>query len=257
MINTRFTAPGNSYTLTAGDPGYSGAFGGGAWSEWKMQDGSTATPWRTCSAEFLGAVSTTRVIILPICLLVAVLLSLVLVWKTAGLNPLMVAVPAVLLILCCIFLFFSLFWPTAIVIALAALFAMGAGHKGGTAFLVAMAIEMFALAVVCGGLGLGAFVYSNTTPNLWFGIGGAAGAHSYTWSALSTCSAYYDYFVIDATNRAYDQDPNVLYTNYCSEGWYAYIGLVADFVVSLQIFMLVATGVAYLRGPGSGTSKSA
>jgi hypothetical protein len=254
MVNTRCDSPGNCVVLTAGMSGYSGAFGGGAWTEWKMQDGSTSEPWKMCAAEFLGAVSTTRVIILPLCLVVAVLLSLILVWKTAGLNPMMVAVPAVLLILCCIFLFFSIFWPTAIVVALAALFAMGAGHKGGTAFLFAMAVGMFALAVVCGGLGLGSFMYSSTTPSLW---GPLAGSQGYGWLPLSDCSNYYNFFRVDTTNRPFDLDPNLLYTDYCSEGWYTYIGLVADFVVSLQIVMLVATGVAYLRGPGSGTSKSA
>jgi len=133
---------------------------------------------------------------------------------------------------------------------------MGAGHKGGSAFLVALVIEFFALCVVCGGLGLGAFFYaSNLGGDLFFGLGtGGPSAHSYSWIALSTCSSYYDYFLIDNNNRAFDKDPNQLYTNYCSEGWYSYLGLVADFVVSLQIIMLVATGVAYLRGGGTGKS---
>jgi hypothetical protein len=242
---------GGTRVLVEGERGYSAAWGGGPWNEWKMMDGSTATPWKTCSAEYLGAVATTRVVILPLGLTIAVLLSLFLLWRATGMNPVMVAIPAILLIICAIFLFYSIFWPTAIVISLAALFGMGAGHKGGNAFIVALVIEFFALAVVCGGLGLGAFFYSNNTPFLWFDLGAGGSAHSNTWGTLASCSTYYDYFRIDNNNRPYDVENTLTYKNYCSEGWYAYLGLVADFVVSLQIIMLATTGVAYLRGSGA------
>jgi len=262
IVSRSFTV--TSAMVNTGTGAYSGAWGGGPWTNWKMQDGTTSTPWKTCSAEYLGAVSTTRVIILPIGLLFAVLVSLILVWSTAGLNPIMVAIPAICLILCSIFLFFSIFWTVAVVIALAALFAMAAGHKGGNAFLAALAFEFFALAVVCGGLGLGAFFYADNlgvpsnSADLFMPVGGASNAHLPTWTPLATCSNYYDYFKYDINNVPYDADQTQQYTDYCSNGWYTYIGLVADLVVTFQIIMLTATGVAYLRGGSGGgaTPKS-
>jgi hypothetical protein len=220
-----------------------------------MVDGAKSTAWKVCTPEYLGAVSTTRVIILPLCLVIAAVISLILVFQAAGVNPLTIAIPAICLVLCSIFLFFSLFWPVGIVITLAALFAMGAAQKGGSAFLWALFVELFALAVVTGGLGLGSFFFSQaTTPQLFFDLGGPTGAHSTSWSALQRCSTYYDYFFVDPTNVPFDADPAFRYRNYCSEGWYTYIGLVADFVVTLQIIMLAATGVAYLRGSSGAKS---
>jgi hypothetical protein len=251
MVNTVWTN-GFSTTLNPNQPGYSYAWGGGPWTNWKMQDGSTSKPWRMCSLQYLGAVSTTRVIILPLGLLFAVLVSLILVWRVAGLNPLTVAIPAICLIFCAIFLFFSMFWTVAVVIALAALFAMAAGHKGGNAFLVAIVVEFFALAVVCGGLGLGSFFYSdNLSGDLFFSLNGA---HFGSWGTLQQCAQYYDYFVY-SDNAPYTADPTQQYHDYCSNGWYTYIGLVADLVVTFQIIMLVATGVAYLRGGGGGSGS--
>jgi len=248
QVNTVWIA-GNPTPVPPNTPGYSGAFGGGPWTNWKMQDGSTSTPWRMCSAQYLGSVATTRVIILPLGLLFAALIGLILVWRTAGLNPLTVAIPAICLVMCAIFLFFSVFWTVAVVIALAALFAMGAGHKGGNAFLWAIIVEFFALAVVCGGLGLGYFFYNDNLGNdLFFQLNGA---HNGAWGILQTCSQYYDYFAY-TDNFPYTADTSQPYTNYCSNGWYTYIGLVADLVVTFQIIMLVATGVAYLRGGGGG-----
>jgi hypothetical protein len=260
MVNTIYPVTGGSRILNPDEAGYSGAWGGGAWSEWKMQDGSTSKPWQMCTTEFLGAVATTRVIILPIGLSVATIVSLVLVWQAAGLNPLMVAIPGIVILLCAIFLYFSIFWVSGVVISLAALLAIGSGHKGGNAFLVAIVAELFALAVVCGGLGLGSFFFNgNTYTQLYFPLGGNPGtsAHSTGWSALTTCSNYYDYFVIDRTsggvgNVPYDVDPALQYRDYCSEGWYTYVGLVADIVLTCQILMLATTGVAYLKGGGSG-----
>jgi len=253
MVNTIWSG-GASTQLFPGQPGYSGAYGGGAWTSWKMLDGSTSTPWHVCSTQYLGAVATTRVIILPMALIFAVIISLILVWQTAGLNPLMVAIPAIILVLCSIFLFFSIFWTVGVVIALAALFGMAVGHKGGSAFLVAMIFELFALAVVCGGLGLGSFFYAdNLGGDLFASVNGA---HLSNWPALATCSSYYDFFAIDPANVPYNGDPTATYTDYCSNGWYTYIGLVADIVVTFQIVMLTATGVAYLRGGAGGPSKT-
>jgi len=250
MVNTVWSN-GNSAVIPQNGPGYSWAWGGGPWTNWKMQDGTTSTPWRMCSLQYLGAVSTTRVIILPMCLVFAVLVSLILVWRVSGLNPIMVAIPAIALVFCSIFLFFSMFWTVAVVISLAALFAMAAGHKGGNAFLAAILVEFFALAVVCGGLGLGSFWYANNLGgNLFFSL---QNAHYGNWNALAACSNYYDYFVY-SDNAPYNNDPTQLYTNYCSNGWYTYIGLVADLVVTFHIIMLVATGVAYLRGGGGGSA---
>jgi energy-coupling factor transporter transmembrane protein EcfT len=235
-----------------------------------MQDGSVSEPWKYCTTEYLGAVATTRVIILPIGLSLATIISLVFVWQAAGLNPLMVAIPAIILILCSIFLFFSIFWVTAIVVSLASLFAIGSGHKGGTAFLIAIVIQVFALAVVVGGLGLGSFFFNNAAiqpAQLFFNLGsGGPTAHSTTWQALATCSQYYDYFFVDASstipnaggnnNVPYDADPDLRYRDYCSEGWYTYVGLVADIIVTIQILMLATTGVAYLKGGSSSGGKS-
>jgi len=255
MVNTQWIN-GNFQILNPGDPGYSGAFGGGAWNSWKMIDGSTSQPWHMCSPAYLGAVATTRVIILPIVLFVAIAVGLVLVLMNGGIRPFMVAIPAIILLLCSIFLFFSIFWQVAIVISLGALFGMGAVHKGGLAVVIALLVELFALAVVTNGLGLGSFFYNQNLPDLWAPLGGPPSAHSPTWLALSQCSNYYDFFAIDPNNRPYTYDPTQLYTNYCSDGWYTYIGLVADVVVMCQIIMLVATGVHHLRGGSTPPPKS-
>jgi len=223
------------------------AIGGGPVTEWMMVDGTEIEPYKECSDDYLGAVATTRVIILPLCLLVAALVSLILIFKAVGLNPVMVAVPGVLLIVLCIFLFFSPFWPTAIVITFGALFGMGAAHKGGFACILGVLVEFFALAVVTGGLGLGEFFYANNVQTLFYDL---QNSRLPSWNTLSACSNYYDYFVYNNQNRPYDADPTLLYRHYCSEGWFAYLGLVADLVVMLQIIMLAATGVAYLGGAG-------
>jgi hypothetical protein len=229
-----------------------------------MQDGSTAEPWKMCTSEFLGAVSTTRVIILPIGLSVGTIIALVLIWQATGLKPLGISIPAIILLACAIFLYFSLFWTTAVVFSLAALFAIGAGHKGGSALLVAIFVQFFALAVVCGGLGLGQIAYGPNSPALFFGLSGGTpnSAHSTTFRALQDCSGYYDYFFVDRSspvpfvgtngNVPYDADSDLNYRDYCGEGWYTYIGLVADVVVTAQILMVVLTGVAYLKGSGGG-----
>jgi len=215
-----------------------------------------------CTTEFLGAVSTTRVIILPIGLSVGTIIALVLIWQATGLKPLSVSIPGIILILCAIFLYFSLFWTTAVVFSLAALFAIGAGHKGGNALLVAIFVEFFAMAVVCGGLGLGQIAYANNSPPLFFALSGGSGsAHTTTFQALNSCSGYYDYFFVDRTsggtgNIPYDADPDLNYRDYCGEGWYTYIGLVADIVITFQILMVVFTGVAYLKGGSGGGGKS-
>jgi len=255
-VNT-IRLPSGIQVLNPGDRGYSNAWGGGPWNDWKMLDGSTATPWRMCSSDFLGAAATTRVIILPLGLTIASIVSLILVWQTTGMNPVMIALPSILLVVFAIFLYYSVFWTVAIVITLGALFAMGAGHKGGNAFLVALVIEFFALAVVTGGLGLGMFFYQNNAGTLFYDLGSnTPTAHQYDWATLASCSSYYDYFVVDNANIAFDADPALQFRNYCSEGWYTYIGLVADIVVTLQIILLTTTGVAYLRGGSSG-AKSA
>jgi len=114
-----------------------------------------------------------------------------------------------------------------------------------------MIVEFFALAVVTGGLGLGAFFYENNVQQLF---GPLIGAHSSGWGVLDTCSQYYDFFKYDATSRPYDVDPTLTYRHYCSEGWYTYLSLLADFVVALQIIMVVATGVAYLGGSAANKS---
>jgi len=249
-VNTYWMG-GLQFQWTVGSSGYTGAFGGGAWNKWAMQDGSTSTPWQTCSAQYLGAVSTTRVIILPICLIVALAVATILVFQAAGLEAKLLAIPALCLVVCCIFLFFSIFWTVAIVISLGALFGWGSAAKGGSAYLAALVVEFFALAVVTGGLGLGQFLFASSQPYLFFDV---AGAHSSsTWGVLAACSNYYDYFLVDPTNVPYNIDPTTAYTNYCSNGWYTYLGLIADLVVTFQIIMLVATGVAYLRG-GAGKS---
>jgi hypothetical protein len=190
------------------------------------------------------------VIILPLGLLFALVVSMILVWTTVGMSAMLIAIPAVLLLFCCIFLIFSIFWTTAIVISLAALFTWGASHKGGTALLVALLIEFFALAVVCGGLGLGIILYNNNVNQLFPGL---TGSHDPTWPALLTCSQYYDYFTVDPGNRPWDADPTQNYHSYCSEGWYTYLGLVSDIVVTCQIIMITATGVVYLRGGAAKT----
>jgi len=248
MVNTMWVL-GTPVSLTFGVPSYSTSFGGGAWNGWKMQDGTTAEPWHMCSTNYLGSVATTRVILLPIGLVTALLFATFHVWKTTGLNPVSVAVCALLLLLLSTMLFFSVFWTLGIVVSLAALFAMAAGHKGGPAFAISIALQVFALAVSTAGLGLGGFFYG---PNVQGVLTSLGVAQLPTWNALANCASYYDYFMYDAANPPYNSAQ--VYWEYCSYGWYTFLDLVADFIIVLQILMLIATALAHLRSDAGGKS---
>lgn len=203
----------------------------------------------TPSSKMTGP-ATIRVLFMPIMLCVTTLISAGLMFKTTGFSTPSVAVPALLIVICACITFFSWLWAYGVLMALSAFVALGGAHKGGSTAGFGLIFQFIALAVLCGGMGLGLLVvasdmggggpdYNTLFPN-------APVARPNDWAVGSFCKDYFGYFTLDNTNRPPNVDPLSNSSGYCATGFISFVWLAGSIAVSSAVLMLAGSGSAYL-----------
>jgi len=219
--------------------------------KWKLPDQSSGKDLisKQCSATaHISAPSFVRVVILPVCLSLAVLICAGLVVGTTGLNPMSIGIPALMIVVSGLFLCWTNLWAFGLLACLSGFVALGSAHKGdSTVFAYGLLFQFFALAVICGGMGVG---------NLWVTAGqglipsSIAGSSNFNWNSLTDCSNYFDtyrYANNDIT-KPWKAAQGLIFYGVCSEGFYGIIFICSAVIVFSQAVCLVASGVAFLGG---------
>lgn len=207
---------------------------------------------RQCVAEdkMMGPTAV-RVIFMPVMLTLTTLASFGIMHGTTGLSPVKVGGPAALIVLCACLTYFSWLWTYGIVLSLSAFVALGGAHKGGSTQAFSMLFQVVALAIVCGGMGLGSLVVeSNDAASAVFPATLASPSVS-GWAVSTYCKDYFGFFNLVDANRPPTLETSVDSSGYCALGWISFVYLGASIAVACKVVMLVGTGSSYLEGsPG-------
>lgn len=218
--------------------------------KWELpngEDGKLLLSRKCLRQGHMSAPAAVRVVVMPIFLVFAIVASFGLIMTADGECGAGITFPAVLLVLCSLLLCFSQFWPLGLLVTLSGCVAIG-GAKKGDSYIVAVALlfQFFALAVVCGGLGVGVFFVNSDEGMNSIDLENSS---SPNWSALRGCSQYFGFFEFPSGQDAGFRPPNAgnrMFYGYCAVGWYGVLYVAQALMVFSQVVMIVASGVAFV-----------
>jgi len=215
---------------------------------WKLPNGDSGKSMRqyVCVANSnMSPPVFIRVVFQPILLVIGIIISCGLVFKTTGLDPKSVSLPALVLVVCAIVLCTSRYWTMAVLLVLSVFMAMGAAHKTDSYFtLLSMLFQFLVLAFVCG------LYFEDATGSNIMGMP-LANSGTSAWSALSQCRTYFSFFAADDTTLNWKQAAQGMTSvGFCSKGWVAFTLLMGTISTLCQVLMLVGTGLLYVDGQG-------
>lgn len=197
--------------------------------------------------------ATIRVVFMPIMLVLTTLISAGLMFKTTGFSTPSVALPALLIVICACITYFSWLWAYGVLMALSAFVALGATHKGGSTSAFGLIFQFIALAILCGGMGMGVWMvaeHATTDYNQMFPSfsGPNARPSAGGWAVATYCKNYYGYFTLTDDNRPPNINPLSDSAGYCATGFISFVWFAGSLAVSCAVLMLAGSGSAYLDG---------
>jgi hypothetical protein len=212
---------------------------------------------QTCTTNKMIPASVIRVAILPAVLILVVLLSAVFVVASVGCGEgKTMLIPALLTVVCCLFLVLQQRWPYALALILSCYFAIGTTKATHPArFQYCLLVEVLAFAIFVGGLGIGD-VFVQSAGMFASASTGTGTPYANLLSQQRACSNYYNYFWVDNSIAAWDADPSERFSGLCSFGWLTGVQFFTTIAMGCHFMLIVATGLAMLQAsPGSNAAN--
>lgn len=205
--------------------------------KWKLSDGSTLPEELrlTCQeSTAMSAPSAVLIAVLPTTLIVAVIVSTLFVFMSAGMGSIKVAGPALISIALCVFLIFGNSWPFALLAVLSSLTAIGAqAAESESKHIYSTLFQFLVLAILIGGWGMGSLIVNSGGI-----LSSAAGSDTWNWNVLTNCTNYYNYFT-PPDNLQWDMEATT--EGYCSHTWKSWSMGCAAILIGMQFLQMVGS----------------
>lgn len=134
-----------------------------------------------------------RFALFPALLIIALLVSTALVISTGGMGEITVAGPALIVIVCSLFLVVSQFWAAGLLLSLGSLLAIGAqAAKSENRHVFSVIVQFLIFAAFVGRFGVSSQLIATPAFSLSSTTGpGLSNSYSESWALLRSCSNYY------------------------------------------------------------------